>query len=340
MALTSGYGKKQNKSMKFKGRSTRGIKHLIGPFPNKSEWQKKEAAFLGLESPDHLTQTTHIVDTLYHKKGSTNIMFLWFSARVSVTVPLRIFGLSLSATMNYKITLAYDGTNYEGWQMQREKPTIQLAVTQAASKIEGAPVIIHAAGRTDAGVHAEGQVVSCQLSQIWEPRKLRNALNGNLPHDIRVTEAIPVDEEFHARFSAHSKTYRYQIYNSDVWHPLLEKMTWHISYQLDPEKLQHEAQALIGTHDFSGFTVASCMTKTNIRTITDFQIKSEGALLQLFFKGRGFLRYQVRTMVMALVEINRGRIQLSMEEIIARQERRLIRGTAPAKGLTLMSVEY
>ncbi len=224
--------------------------------------------------------------------------------------------------------------------MQRDKPTIQLAFTQAASKIEGAPVIIHAAGRTDAGVHAEGQVVSCLFSQQWEPRKLRNALNGNLPFDIRVTEAIPVDEEFHARFSAHSKTYRYQIYNSEVWHPLLENMTWHISYQLDPEKLQHEAQALIGTHDFSAFTVSSCMTKTHIRTITNIEIKKDGALIQLFFHGKGFLRYQVRTMVMALVEINRGRIQLSMEEIIARKDRSLIRGTAPAKGLTLMSVEY
>ena len=224
--------------------------------------------------------------------------------------------------------------------MQREKPTIQFALTQAASKIAGAPVIIHAAGRTDAGVHAEGQVVSFYLTQKWEPRKLRNALNGNLPFDIRVMEAIPVDEEFHARFSAHSKTYRYQIYNSEVWHPLLEPMTWHYPYAINPERLQHEAQELIGTHDFSAFTVSSCKTKTHIRTITNLEIKSDGALIQLFFEGKGFLRYQVRTMVMALVEINRGRIPLSMKELIESQQRSLIRGTAPAKGLTLMSVEY
>jgi tRNA pseudouridine38-40 synthase len=250
------------------------------------------------------------------------------------------FQAILDCCMNYKITLAYDGKNYEGWQMQREKPTIQLAVTQAASKIEGAPVIVHAAGRTDAGVHAEGQVVSFHLSQEWEARKLRSALNGNLPFDIRVTEAIPVDEEFHARFSAHSKIYRYQIYNSEVWHPLLENMTWHFPYKINLERLQHEAQDLIGTHDFSAFTVNSCMTKTRIRTITNLEIKSDGALIQLFFNGKGFLRYQVRTMVMALVEINRGRIPLSMKDLIASQQRSLIRGTAPAKGLTLMSVEY
>ena len=242
--------------------------------------------------------------------------------------------------MNYKITLAYDGKNYEGWQMQREKPTIQFALTQAASKIEGAPVTIHAAGRTDAGVHAEGQVVSFHLTRKWEPGNLRNALNGNLPFDIRVMEAIPTAEEFHARFSAHTKTYRYQIYNSEVWHPLLEPMTWHYRYAINPERLQHEAQALIGTHDFSAFTVSSCMTKTHIRTITNLEIKFDGALIQLFFKGRGFLRYQVRTMVAALLEINRGRIQLSMKELIESQQRSLIRGTAPAKGLTLMSVEY
>ncbi len=224
--------------------------------------------------------------------------------------------------------------------MQREKPTIQFALTQAASKIEGSPVVIHAAGRTDAGVHAEGQVISCHLSKSWEPGKLRNALNGNLPFDIRVTEAIPVDEEFHARFSAHSKTYRYQIYNSEVWHPLLEPMTWHYPYSINPEQLQHEAQDLIGTHDFSAFTVSSCMTKTHVRTITSLEIKFDGALIQLFFKGKGFLRYQVRTMVAALLEINRGRIQLSMKQLIESQQRSLIRGTAPAKGLTLMSVEY
>ncbi len=224
--------------------------------------------------------------------------------------------------------------------MQREKPTIQLALTNAASKIEGAPVIIQAAGRTDAGVHAEGQVVSCHLAHPWEPRKLRNALNGNLPSDIRVTEAIPVDEEFHARFSPHSKTYRYQIYNSEVWHPLLEPMTWHFPYPINDESLQREAQSLIGTHDFSAFTVSSCMTKTHIRTITNLQIKPDGALLQFFFTGTGFLRYQVRTMVTALVEINRGRIPMSMKDLILSQQRSLIRGTAPAKGLTLMSVEY
>ncbi|MBS1808184.1 MAG: tRNA pseudouridine(38-40) synthase TruA [Acidobacteria bacterium] len=242
--------------------------------------------------------------------------------------------------MNYKITIAYDGTNYRGWQMQGEHPTIQLAISQALAKLEGAPVTVHGAGRTDSGVHAEGQVASFHLSKDWDGKALRKALNGNLPSDIRVYSAEQVDDEFHARFSAKRKTYRYQIYNAEVMNPLLARYAWHFAYALNPEKLTHDGQALCGTHDFTTFTVADCETNTNVRTITDFFWKQSNSLLQLYFRGEGFLRYQVRTMVIALLELNRGRIAMTMPELIRSQKRELIRGSAPAKGLTLLAVEY
>lgn len=242
--------------------------------------------------------------------------------------------------MNYKIIVAYDGTNYLGWQTQEEHPTIQLMLTRALTLLDGAPVIVHGSGRTDSGVHAEGQVASFRLQKEWTGTALRKALNGNLPPDIRVLQAEAVDEEFHARFSAKSKTYRYQIYNADVMNPLLARYAWHFPYALDLAQLQRDGAALRGTHDFTVFTVAACETQTNVRTITGFHLERHAELLQLYFTGEGFLRYQVRTMVMALLEINRGRLAMTMPELMLSQNRAVIRGAAPAKGLTLLRVEY
>lgn len=242
--------------------------------------------------------------------------------------------------MNYKITIAYDGTDYQGWQMQGAIPTIQLALSRALAQLEGAPVIVHAAGRTDSGVHAVGQVASFHLTKEWSGRALRQALNGNLPHDVRVLAAEPVSDKFHPRASAKSKIYRYQLYNADVMNPLLARYAWHYHHALNLTKLQQDGEALLGTHDFTVFTVTDCETKTRVRTITTFQLAQHASLLQIYFTGNGFLRYQVRTMVAALLEINRGRLAMTMPELIRSQRRAVIRSTAPAKGLTLMSVEY
>ncbi len=242
--------------------------------------------------------------------------------------------------MNYKIIIAYDGTGYQGWQMQGALPTIQLALSRALATLAGAPVTVHGAGRTDSGVHAEGQVVSFHLTKEWTGHALRQALNGNLPQDIRVLAAEPVSDEFHPRVLAKSKTYRYQLYNADVMNPLLMRYAWHYHHALNLAKLQQDGEALLGTHDFTVFTVADCETKTKVRTITTFQIAQHASLLQLYFTGNGFLRYQVRTMVAALLEMNRGRLAITMPELMLSQRRAVIRGTAPAKGLTLVSVEY
>ncbi|MFN7927083.1 MAG: tRNA pseudouridine(38-40) synthase TruA [Blastocatellia bacterium] len=242
--------------------------------------------------------------------------------------------------MNYQIIIAYDGTNYHGWQMQGERPTIQLALSNALATIAGAPVVVHGAGRTDSGVHAEGQVASFHLPKEWTGAALRKAINGNLPPDIRVLQAEQVSEKFHARFSAKGKTYRYQIYNADVMNPLLARFAWHFPFPLNLAQLKQDGAALLGTHDFTVFTVAACETHTNVRTITGFRGEQHASLLQLHFSGEGFLRYQVRAMVMALLELNRGRLGMTMSELIASQQRALIRGSAPAHGLTLVAVEY
>jgi len=243
--------------------------------------------------------------------------------------------------MKYRITLAYDGADYFGWQAQVDQPTIQGVLNGALEKFEGAPVTTHAAGRTDAGVHAEGQVVSFRLSREWEGGDLRRALNGNLPPDIRALDAGPADEDFHARFDAKSKTYRYQIYLTEVMSPFLVRYAWHYPYPLDIEKLAEEGKEALGTRDFTAFTVADCETKTFTRTITEFSVERDGAMLKLFFTGDGFLRYQVRKMVGALIESNRGRLKArTISELIESRDRALVGAPVPARGLTLMKVGY
>ncbi len=243
--------------------------------------------------------------------------------------------------MNYKIVLAYDGSDYSGWQTQLNQPTIQSVLNEVLERFEGAPVTIYAAGRTDAGVHAEGQVVSFRLTREWGGENLLRALNGNLPQDIRALEASPIADDFHAQLDAKSKTYRYQLYTAEVMSPFLARYTWHYPYSLDVDRMVEDSRDLLGAHDFRAFTVVSCEVRTRVRTVTDVRIEQQGHLFNFFFTGDGFLRYQVRTMVGALIEANRGRLKAgSMAELIASRDRALIGAPAPAKGLTLMKVEY
>ncbi len=243
--------------------------------------------------------------------------------------------------MNYRITLAYDGTNYCGWQLQLDRPTVQGVLAEVLHRFAGAPVITHGAGRTDAGVHAEGQVVSFRLDKIWEGRALRRALNANLPPDLRVLEAAQAEEWFHPRIYAKGKTYRYQLYNAAVMHPLWERYAWHFPYELDLVRLVEAGRRLQGTHDFSAFTTTDCETKTRVRTLNDFRLESDGPLLKFWFSGDGFLRYQVRTMIGALVAANRGRLPAgSITALLQSKDRTLAGASAPAKGLTLVKVEY
>lgn len=243
--------------------------------------------------------------------------------------------------MNFRITLAYDGTDFSGWQMQAGSRTIQGLLTDALTSIDGGHVTVFGAGRTDSGVHAEGQVASFRLRRPRRSDQLLNALNGNLPLDIRVLEASEVSEEFHARRDARSKTYRYQLVTSQVMNPLLERFAWHYPYPIDLERLLKDGESLLGRHDFSAFTVASCETLSNVRTLTAFEARAEGQLLQLIFTGEGFLRYMVRTIVATLLDANRGRMMAeSLDKLLFSGKRQLAGAMAPAKGLTMVKVEY
>jgi tRNA pseudouridine38-40 synthase len=208
-------------------------------------------------------------------------------------------------------------------------------------RLDGAPVVVHGAGRTDAGVHAEGQVASFRLTRERSGDELRRALNGNLPPEIRVLEAAPAAADFHARFDARAKTYRYQIYTGEVMSPFLVRYAWHYSYPLDPVRLIKDGQSLLGQQDFSAFTVAECEARTRVRTLTDFRLERAGPLWMCSFTGDGFLRYMVRTMMSSLLEANRGRLKAgSIVELLESRDRACAAAPAPAKGLTLMKVGY
>jgi tRNA pseudouridine38-40 synthase len=243
--------------------------------------------------------------------------------------------------MNYRVTLAYDGTDYHGFQWQAGLVTIQSVVGDVLHKLAGEPVIIHAAGRTDAGVHAEGQVISFRMDKAFDERQLRNALNGNLPLDIRALEADVAPDDFHARYHARVKTYRYQLYHNRVMNPLWARYAWHYPYELNAETLRTAAAVLLGQHDFTAFTVSSSAVKSHVRTLSDFRLELNGDLWSFWFSGNGFLRYQVRTMVGTLVDLNRQRLPVNnLSQILASRDRKLAGLAAPAHGLTLVKVEY
>ena len=249
--------------------------------------------------------------------------------------------------MKYRVILAYEGTDYAGWQEQPQLRTVQGELSRALAQLDGRPVVAHGAGRTDAGVHAEGQVVSFILQRAWHEPTLVRAINANLPRDIRVLEAERAPEDFHARFNSVRKTYRYQIVLGPVISPFHRRYAMHYPYAIDRARFEQDAAQLLGRHDFRAFTVSANETRTTVRTIEKVELEWQSNRLMVFFTGDGFVRYQVRTMVGALLDINRDRhghyasqgIE-SMAGLLDRADRRVIGLAAPAHGLTLMKVEY
>jgi tRNA pseudouridine38-40 synthase len=243
--------------------------------------------------------------------------------------------------MNYRAAVAYDGTDFHGWQWQKGQRTIQGELQDVLTMLDGQPVIVHGAGRTDAGVHAEGQVVSFRLTRDRNEVEIRRAVNGNLPEAIRMFDVNVADDNFHARFDARSKMYSYQVDLSEVANPLLARFAWHYPFDIDLDRLKSDGNLLIGTHDFSAFTVADCEAVSRVRTLTSVGAEASGSLLAMWFSGDGFLRGMVRTMVSALLDANRGRLGArSITALLESGDRGLCGAPAPAKGLTLMKVEY
>ncbi|MFY9618265.1 MAG: tRNA pseudouridine(38-40) synthase TruA [Pyrinomonadaceae bacterium] len=249
--------------------------------------------------------------------------------------------------MNFKLLLQYDGTDFHGWQIQENLRTVQGELTRVLSLLDGREVVVHGSGRTDAGVHAEGQVASVQLQREIAPDKLRTAINGNLPPDVRVLFVSPAPEDFHARYSARGKTYTYRIVHGPVMSPFWSRYALLESRALDVELARRCARSFVGEHDWTAFSAAQSDAESRVRNVTrcvlDHRWSARGRchLIEVTVTASGFLRYMVRSIVGTLLAAARGDID---EETVWRAlregKRELAGATAPAHGLTLISVQY
>ena len=249
--------------------------------------------------------------------------------------------------MNFKLTIQYDGTDFHGWQIQNGQRTVQGELTSALSLIDGRDVTLHGSGRTDAGVHAEGQVASVILNREFSGEKLRAAINGNVGSDVRVLSAEPVSDDFHARYSVVEKTYVYRIVNAPVISPFWSRYALHEGRTLDPGKMYNCAKLFLGEHDWTAFSAAQSDVDSRVRTITDLDVETFqdrracGRILQIQVTANGFLRYMVRSIAGALLAVGRGEIDMQVvADAIVLGKRPLEIVTAPAHGLTLLSVKY
>lgn len=240
-----------------------------------------------------------------------------------------------------KLTLAYDGTRLVGWQRQADGVSVQGVLEDALSLIEGARVSVHGAGRTDAGVHAIGQVASVTVGCSHDAATLQRALNAQLPDDVRVLAIEEAASDFHARFSARSKTYRYRIKNAPITDPFDRLYTWHVPETLDVDAMRRAAASLVGTHDFAAFQSTGSDPASTIRTVTRSEWQQASGVLTYEIAGTGFLRHMVRAIVGTLVEVGRGwRQPASVAALLAGGSRSESGPTAPALGLFLVDVDY
>ncbi len=242
----------------------------------------------------------------------------------------------------YKCTLAYDGTGFAGYQVQPGKRTVQLEVEEALSKIhKGQAIRIAASGRTDAGVHARGQVVHFDSALGIPAERWKKALNAMLPDDISILDVIPVDTAFHARFNSIRKEYRYRISLKEERDPFLRHYAYHYPYRLDLEAMKEAAQLLTGTHDFTSFCSAKTEVIDRVRTVEEIIFNTNDDELVIQFIGDGFLYNMVRILTGTLLEVGSGRRDpAEMEKILAAKDRVQAGKTAPGHGLYLWKVDY
>lgn len=253
-----------------------------------------------------------------------------------------------------KLTLAYDGADFSGWQRQPKRRTVQGTLEQALAQITGREVAVAGSGRTDAGVHAVGQVASFDTEATLEPDVFRRALNAELPDDLLVLSAEEARPGFHARFDAIGKCYRYLLHDGDVPDLFARRYHWHVPRPLDADAMHEAAQALLGTHDFRSFETAWPNRETSVRTITEirvvrgaggdgglFPLASGAATVCLEVAADGFLYNMVRAIAGTLYEVGRGAQPVAWPaEALSALDRSAAGRTAPAQGLFLWRVDY
>jgi tRNA pseudouridine38-40 synthase len=248
---------------------------------------------------------------------------------------------------NFKLTIAYDGQDFAGWQIQPDFPTIQGMLVSAIEQLTGEKTLPQGSGRTDAGVHALAQVASVCLQSPIPATNLRIALNDILPSCIRILEAQEAPSDFHARRSARAKTYRYCIYRGEICTPFRARYVYHYPYPLDEQRMIAAATVVEGEHDFTSFAAVDPESRkegievNNIRTIYSSRWRREGDDLVYTVRGNGFLHHMVRNLVGTFLMVGKG--TLSREDVIrilAQRDRSAAAATAPASGLFLVGVEY
>ena len=241
-----------------------------------------------------------------------------------------------------KLTIEYNGRPFAGWQRQADQPSVQAALEAAAMQLDGQPMIVQGAGRTDAGVHATGQVAHIDLMKPRPIRKVADALNFYLrPDPIAVLAAEEVDIGFNARFSATRRAYRYCIINRRADLALERGRAWRVPQALDVARMNAAAQYLVGVHDFSTFRDADCQALTPVKSLDEISVQRFGDRIEVTVEARSFLHRQVRSIVGSLIEIGRGaKPEIWLDQILAARDRAKCGPVAPAEGLYLERVDY
>jgi tRNA pseudouridine38-40 synthase len=244
-------------------------------------------------------------------------------------------------TNNYRVVIHFDGTEYYGWQFQTEAyPTIQAELIRVLKIIAKKQVMVTGSSRTDAGVHSSGLTANFHLPVPIQPESLKRALNSLLPRDIRIMECELMDKSFNARFGAVSKTYVYRIFTGSVQSPFSQRFALHMPFPLDRKAMRSAARHFVGQKDFSSFT-SDEPGKKRLREVDRFKMEVKGEEIVFTVRGKSFLRYMVRNMVGTVIDVGRGKIAAGeIPAIFAAKDRRRAGQTAPAKGLTLVKVEY
>jgi tRNA pseudouridine38-40 synthase len=242
----------------------------------------------------------------------------------------------------FKLVIEYDGTPFVGWQFQADGTSVQGAIADAVAAFAGARVVVQGAGRTDAGVHALGQVAHVDLAKDWDSDTVRDALNAHLrPHPIAVLAAERVPDDFDARFSARQRRYLYRIVNRRPDLALDRHRAWRIPRPLDAAAMHAAAQRLVGRHDFTAFRAAECQAKSPVKTLERLDVERLGDEVRVHAAARSFLHHQVRSMVGSLVLVGDGKWSADdLAAVLAARDRSLCGQVAPPEGLYLVRVDY